>query len=47
MMTIVIYQAENGYVVQYDDRRWIAECKEDIRGIVEDILEELETEEEE
>lgn len=41
-MTIEIERVENGYVVECDSRRWIADCEEDVKSIVEELLEELE-----
>lgn len=40
-MTIDITKAENGFVVEYEDRKWIAADVEDVRDVIEEILTEM------
>ena len=41
-MNISIESVENGYIIEVDDRRWIAEDPSAVEDIVRELLEELE-----
>lgn len=43
-MNIEIEKVENGYLVVCDDRKWIAEDPESVKAIVEELLEDLDSE---
>lgn len=42
LMTLEIEKINNGYLITCDDERWIASDINDVRDIVEEILEKLE-----
>lgn len=44
LMNIEIEKVENGYLVVCDDRKWIAEDPESVKAIVEELLEDLDSE---
>lgn len=45
-MSIEIERVENGYLVDCDGRRWVAQSPEEVKDIVDELLEELDSENE-
>lgn len=44
-MSIEITRAKNGWVITYEDEQWVAGDADDVKDIIEELLETVESEE--
>jgi len=44
-MSIEIIKAKNGYVINFEDDQWVAGDVDEVKNIVEELLEEFDSEE--